>query len=187
MARVTPYTPEELAARKERAREYNARPEVKARKKAHASKPEVAAKRAEYYARPDVKQRYKDRLDKEAHKAYCKAWRQSETGKAILKAAGLKQRAFTLELWATLMNLQGGACAICRKPFTADLRAIHADHCHDEMKPRGLLCQACNHAEGQIKKTGLTPSEFARRLEAYLACPPAQSVQQAIEPLEHTA
>lgn len=160
MAKEKTLTPEQREAARERCRKYN-------------SKPEVVAKRKAYYQRPEVKQRYKDRANTERQKAYMKEWRQSESGKASLKAAGLRQRAFTLEMWETLRRLQGNACAICRRPFGDDLRKIHADHCHDTKEPRGLLCQNCNHAEGQIKKTGLTPEEFAKRLQHYLDSPPA--------------
>ena len=153
-------TPEQREAQRLRQQKYNA-------------KPEVVARRKEYYRRPEVLEKYKARSGTEAQKAYMKEWRQSESGKASMKAAGLRQRAFTLELWETLRQAQGNACAICRRLFSDDPRKIHADHCHDTNKPRGLLCQNCNHAEGQIKKTGLAPEEFAKRLQHYLDSPPA--------------
>lgn len=176
MARKRPYTEEELEARRQRVRAYNARPEVKARKKEYNSRPEVAARRKEYYHKPEVQARYKERVALGSQKEYLKQWRASEKGKRRLKESGLRQRGFTLELWETLISFQGNACAICRKPFTGDPREIHADHCHDVHEPRGLLCQACNHAEGQIRKTGLNPEEFGRRLVAYLGNPPAARV-----------
>jgi hypothetical protein len=176
MARKTPYTEAELEARRAKVREYNARPEVRERKRAYQQRPEVVAARAAYYQRPEVKQRYIDRRESEAHKAYCKEWRQTETGREAVKAHSLRHStdgAFDLQLWKTLMALQGGACAICRRPFDPNPRMVHADHCHDTQTPRGLLCQHCNHAEGQIKRTGLSPEEFGRRLSAYLGDPPA--------------
>lgn len=156
-------TEEQREANRLRQRKYNAKPEVK-------------AKRAAYYRSPEVMARYKERIARGDQKEYMKQWRQSESGKRALKEAGLRQRGFTLELWETLMSLQGNACGICRSPFSDNLRLIHADHCHDQTLPRGLLCQACNHAEGQIRKTGLTPEEFGRRLSAYLGNPPAARV-----------
>lgn len=163
MARKRVLTPEQREAQRLRQRRYNATPEAK-------------AKRAEYYRRPEVQARYKARAESGAQKEYLKQWRASEHGKMTLKAGGLRQRGFTLELWETLLSLQGNACAICRKPFPDNYREIHADHCHEHNLPRGLLCQACNHAEGQIRKTGLTPEEFGRRLAAYLGNPPAARV-----------
>jgi len=160
MTQRKPLTPEQREAARERQRRYN-------------QKPEVIARRKDYYQRPEVKVKYKLRHSTEEHKEYMKSWRQSETGKAKLKEAGLRQRAFTLELWEALRQAQGNACAVCRRLFGEDLHKIHADHCHDTNKPRGLLCNNCNHAEGQIKKTGLTPEEFAKRLQHYLNFPPA--------------
>lgn len=176
MTRKRPYTAEELEARRLRLKEYNSRPEVKARKQEYANRPEVVARRKEYYRKPEVQERYKARRDVGAQSEYMKQWRASAHGKRKLKEQGLRQRGFTLALWETLLSLQGNACAICRKPFPADYREIHADHCHDANVPRGLLCQACNHAEGQIRKTGLSPEEFGRRLTAYLGNPPAARV-----------
>jgi hypothetical protein len=176
MSRKRPFTPEELEARRLRAREYNARPEVKARKQEYNARPEVIARRKEYYRKPDVQERYKERIARGDQKEYMKQWRQSESGKRKLKEGGLRQRGFTLALWETLMSFQGGACAVCRKPFPENYRDIHADHCHEQQLPRGLLCQACNHAEGMIRKTGLSPEEFGRRLTTYLGNPPAARV-----------
>lgn len=172
-----PLTDEQRAKARERARVQNAKPETKARKAQHQNKPENLAKRAAYYQRPEVKAKYLARSASDEQREYMKQWRASERGKRVLKNAGLRQRGFTLELWETLIELQGGACAICRRPFPAEYREIHADHCHDEMRPRGLLCQPCNLAEGQIKKTGLSPSEYARRLEGYLASPPVETLK----------
>ena len=176
MTRARPYTADELSAKRERARAYNARPDVVARKREYANRPDVIARRQEYYQRPEVKQRYVDRRDSESNKEYCKQWRSTEAGKRKLKESGLRQRGFTLELWESLMEAQGNACAICREKFPENYREIHADHCHDSLVPRGLLCQPCNLAEGQIRKTGLSPEEFGRRLESYLGNPPAARV-----------
>ena len=159
-------TPEQREKARERQRRYNA-------------KPEVVAKRAAYYQRPEVKARYVERHSAPEHKAYMAEWRQSEAGKRATKGSSLKlstEGAFDLGLWLKLMDKQGGACAVCRRDFDlSNPRLVHADHCHDTKKARGLLCQQCNHAEGQIKKTGLSPEEFGRRLSAYLSNPPASS------------
>lgn len=174
-----PLTDEQRAKARERARAQNAKPETKARKALHQNKPENLAKRAAYYRRPEVRQRYLDRQATAEHREYMKKWRASEGGQAVQKDAGLRnstEGTFNLALWNELVKLQGNACAICRRSFDSlGYRDVHADHCHDELKPRGLLCRNCNHAEGQIKKTGLSPEEFGRRMSAYLADPPASS------------
>jgi hypothetical protein len=153
-------TPEQREAARLRAAKYNAKPES------------IEARKA-YYRRPEVQARYKARAATRANREYMKQWRASERGKQVAKEAGLRQRAFTLELWETLKAFQGNACAVCRTPFSDDTRFIHADHCHEQNLPRGLLCQPCNIAEGLIQKTGLSPEEFGRRLTAYLGDPPA--------------
>lgn len=81
----------------------------------------------------------------------------------------------TPALFDALMDHQNAACAICRRPFTEAL-APCADHCHAREEPRGLLCRACNRAEGFIRGVGLTPEEFVARLRAYLESPPAIAV-----------
>lgn len=154
------------------------------RSRRHLAKPETKAKRAEYYLRPEVQARYKLRNGSDAWKEYCKQYRKTDKGIRSMKDSGLKKStdgAFTLELWETLAKLQGGACAICRRGFDSlGYRNVHADHCHEELKPRGLLCRNCNHAEGQIRKTGLSPDEFGRRMALYLQEPPAQRVVETV-------
>lgn len=152
------------------------REKARLRAKRYNEKPGAMEARQEYYRRPEVQARVKARIAAGVQREYMKEWRASERGKRILKESGLRQRAFTLSLWETLKAFQGNACAICRAPFPDDLRAIHADHCHEHHLPRGLLCQSCNHAEGMIRKTGLSPEEFGRRLVAYLGDPPAARV-----------
>ena len=158
-----PMTDEQRAKARERSRRYNATPEAKAR-------------RAEYYKRPEVQARYKERNGTEEWKAYCKAYRTTNLGKEINRGHSLRhstEGAFDLDLWRELVAFQGGGCAVCRRELPENSRLVHADHCHDSKQPRGLLCQHCNHAEGQIRKTGLSPEDFGRRLAAYLSNPPA--------------
>lgn len=48
----------------------------------------------------------------------------------------------TLYEYEELSDLQGGLCAICRKPPQKNRLAV--DHCHDTGEIRGLLCSSCN-------------------------------------------
>lgn len=51
-------------------------------------------------------------------------------------------RAVSDEEYASLLERQGGVCAICRRaPKT---RRLHVDHDHHSMTVRGLLCHRCN-------------------------------------------
>ena len=74
-------------------------------------------------------------------------------------------------IWAVL-ELQKNACAICLKPLVLG-KHTHIDHCHETRRVRGVLCRACNQAEGHIKGSELTPAQFAERLQRYLDNPPA--------------
>lgn len=86
-------------------------------------------------------------------------------------------RGFTTELIAKLMVLQGNACAICQHPFaTTGKRRACADHCHETITPRGLLCFECNIVEGKIRGSGLSVREFSARLHDYLVSPPASRI-----------
>jgi hypothetical protein len=49
---------------------------------------------------------------------------------------------------------QGGECAICSKDMYRYKCGPHADHNHDTMQSRGLLCTTCNIALGRIKVPG---------------------------------
>lgn len=53
-------------------------------------------------------------------------------------------------------DVQGGICPVCKRPLNEDVQSNHLDHDHDLSgikagKVRGLLCNLCNAAEGQMK------------------------------------
>jgi hypothetical protein len=93
--------------------------------------------------------------------------------RAVIRAR-LKRTGVDNDTYLNLLALQGGKCALCFTPIVG--RNCHTDHCHDTKRPRGLLCSACNQAEGLIRRSGLAPEEFGRRLSLYLAHPPAESL-----------
>jgi len=75
---------------------------------------------------------------------------------------------FTLKLKRECIEMQGGKCAICRVEFTTiPRRAVHADHCHKTMQPRGVLCHHCNAALGSFRDD---PERMLRAIE-YLKNP----------------
>lgn len=81
----------------------------------------------------------------------------------------------SIEFVKSLRIIQDGKCAVCGRVF--DLTKTHGeclDHCHETNQIRGLLCLMCNTFEGFIKKRGLSPTEYAERLERYLTDPPAR-------------
>jgi hypothetical protein len=61
----------------------------------------------------------------------------------------------TLEEYDRLLQEQGGLCAICRQPETAQYKGkvmpLHVDHDHATKKVRGLLCRSCNYALGNVR------------------------------------
>ena len=61
-----------------------------------------------------------------------------------LKAYGL-----TPEEYRTLLERQGGACAICGDD--APRRTFHLDHDHETGRVRGILCNSCNRGIGLLK------------------------------------
>lgn len=91
---------------------------------------------------------------------------------ARLRAKERERRTgFSQELVWRLLAYQAGLCPLCHKPFG---KRFHADHCHDTKEPRGLLCGNCNRAEGMIRRAGVDPVEFGKRLAAYKKFPPAR-------------
>lgn len=51
------------------------------------------------------------------------------------------------ELW----NNCGGFCDICHRELDIDARDTHVDHCHKNLRPRGILCEACNTMLGKCE------------------------------------
>lgn len=104
---------------------------------------------------------------KECQRAYAKRWYQGNEGKRqknrtyyqenpgkFREYALLTKYGLTLEDYDTLLEEQGGVCAICNKPETArdgrsgKIRKLAVDHCHVTNRVRGLLCYRCNHLIG---------------------------------------
>lgn len=63
-----------------------------------------------------------------------------------------RYRGMTPEKYRAMLKVQGGRCAICRRPETAKIggkeKALSVDHCHATEAVRGLLCDACNRMLG---------------------------------------
>jgi hypothetical protein len=62
----------------------------------------------------------------------------------------------TLAEYNSILEKQGGVCAICGKPESAKdsnsgvARNLAVDHCHETGRVRGLLCTGCNTAIGKL-------------------------------------
>lgn len=61
----------------------------------------------------------------------------------------------SLAQYHELLEAQGGACAICGRPESAErngkVRWLAIDHCHNTNKVRGLLCGSCNPMIGYAR------------------------------------
>jgi hypothetical protein len=90
--------------------------------------------------------------------------------KAALKAQKringyMRKYGLTMSKYETMLEAQGGTCAICRDPKrTGSFGFLDVDHCHATGKVRGLLCVRCNQAIGSLGDT----IEGLERAIAYL-------------------
>jgi thymidine phosphorylase len=70
----------------------------------------------------------------------------------------------SLDRFNEMLTNQGGKCAVCKKKFGEGKgRGPRVDHCHHTGVVRGLLCNACNIAEGLLRNP-----RNVRRLLAYM-------------------
>lgn len=168
--RKTDYTPEQWAKRLARQRE---------RVKSTDPNSEAQKARREY-----MKNYLKKYVQTPKAKAYDKG-RQHDPARREKQIAAARKKMYGLdrETAVYLLQHQKDKCAVCGRLFEGGRRELrpNVDHCHDTNSIRGFLCLPCNLAEGYIKATGLSPSEFAERLEAYLDAPPAVLVKSAME------
>lgn len=72
------------------------------------------------------------------------------------RIARYKKFGLTKEAYEKLLKDQDGKCAVCKEVETeADakgrIKMLAVDHCHITNRIRGLLCAACNKAEGLLK------------------------------------
>lgn len=61
----------------------------------------------------------------------------------INESVQLRGRGITKEEYNARLAAQGGACALCQKPWD---RRLEIDHSHVTERVRGLLCGPCNRA-----------------------------------------
>lgn len=67
----------------------------------------------------------------------------------------------------SMLERQGGRCAICESKITHGGRGRHStnvDHCHLSGDVRGILCTECNKALGLLKDSPLIAASAARYL-----------------------
>lgn len=121
----------------------------------------------------EVERRDKDPdLFKERRRQYCRAWRANNPEKQLAASRRwiaankekirnyesqtqhrrsmnrkLREYGVTVEMYAKMLESQGGGCAICCRKHE-ERRTLNIDHCHETGEIRGLLCGPCNKALG---------------------------------------
>lgn len=95
------------------------------------------------YCKPCTTLRYQERPD-HAHRSKVKKY-------------GLTEQCYT-----SMLDAQGGVCAICKSPPLR--RRLAIDHCHTTGKVRGLLCGPCNVSLGQFRDSPRILLEAAKYL-----------------------
>ena len=77
-----------------------------------------------------------------------------------------KKYGITLEEYERILQEQKCKCAICGtiRPG-AIIKRFHIDHCHKSNKVRGLLCENCNRAIGQLQDDPTILRKAAEYLE----------------------
>lgn len=94
---------------------------------------------------------------RECNKLKSQKWR--DKNRQLLRdrmfAAHLRSKfGISVDKYNTVLNLQNGTCAICRKPEVekrkGTVKRLAVDHDHRTGKVRGLLCQHCNTALGSF-------------------------------------
>lgn len=92
--------------------------------------------------------------------------------KAKGRAMWIKMRyGLTMAQFEAMSAMQGGVCAICKRP--PGRRSLAIDHCHTDGAIRGLLCDKCNRAIGLLHESPdvlLTAVQYlTRHLSAHVA------------------
>jgi hypothetical protein len=105
----------------------------------------------------------RDRTKKDGRRSRCKACRRDSTVQAQDRR---RKTGVTKELFNALLIVQANRCGICAEPVD---NSAPADHCHDTMAPRGILCRSCNLGMGLMKDN----VGILRRAVAYLERPPS--------------
>lgn len=79
----------------------------------------------------------------------------------------------TVEQYAEMYAVQGGVCAVCRRPETilrrGKVKSLEVDHNHETGQIRELLCGACNPALGLLKEDPLRIRALADYIERHNA------------------
>ena len=98
--------------------------------------------------------------------------RAGEARKPTFNARRLERYGVTVDEYVSMLDSQGGVCAVCRKPPAVDGPRFSVDHdrsCCDRLKScgkclRGVVCRSCANGLGAFKRD----PEILARAEMYL-------------------
>lgn len=117
-------------------------------------------------------QSFRELADVAAGASRCRACQSASTHSAMVaKVYGLEGDAY-----ATMLESQGGKCAICRARPKSKRLAV--DHDHKTGAVRGLLCSRCNH---ELMGAAWDSAAMALALWHYINTPPASGQWRAPE------
>jgi hypothetical protein len=123
---------------------------------------EAARKRYETARKDEINARARHRYDTDARYRARKIASAANIPADKQREQWLKRKyGMSLEEYGAMWTRQGGACAICERPFR---RTPHVDHCHVTRLVRGLLCSNCNVGLGYFEDNPI----FLRRAAAYV-------------------
>ncbi len=128
-----------------------------------------------------TQKRYREK-NPEMKKKQLAQWRATPSGKVSVRKEYLK-RVFGLSLadYITMAVKQGGVCLICaqvetRKDRSGKVKPLSVDHDHLTGKVRGLLCDACNNAIGNLRDDPQIARAVARYLEGDAKVVPLKTI-----------
>jgi len=112
--------------------------------------------------------RNRDEESKAKARQYAKEYRKKN--KELYRSSQMKSiYGITLEEYNKMFEKQKGLCAICGLPETHKnmhgLKGLSIDHNHASKKVRGLLCNNCNLAIGQLKVDTFGTLNLQRAIE----------------------
>jgi hypothetical protein len=135
-----------------------------------AHKDEIVAYNRYYTAASRTKQRGAYALNPEPKRRRAKEF-YARNREARIRATRAYERAkigFTPEYFEEMLSAQEWCCAICGAEMSEAIqRTIAADHDHATGRPRGLLCNRCNRAIGQLGDTSDSVRLALDYLEVY--------------------
>lgn len=106
----------------------------------------------------------------DADAEYQREWRKNnpEKMKGYYRRGDLKRKfGITPEEYESILDSQGGTCAVCKSPPTAT-RLLAVDHDHSTGEVRSVLCGPCNVALGMLKDSPIRIRALAFYIESWV-------------------